>query len=105
MLWPNHFILSGIISSLSSGTPQEHTGHLMTREAHLLVSYFCLLFYTVHKVLMAKTLEWVAIPSSSGSSFVTTLCVTYPTWVAIHGMAHSFIELHKTLASKQGSDL
>ena len=30
-------------------------------------------FHTVHKVLKAKLLEWVPIPSSSGPRFVRTL--------------------------------
>ena len=31
-------------------------------------------FFTVHEVLTASTLGWFAIPSSSGSRFVRTLC-------------------------------
>ena len=31
-------------------------------------------FYTIHEVLGASILGWFAIPSSSGSHFVRTLC-------------------------------
>ena len=39
--------------------------------------FWCHVFltiYTIHDVLMASTLGWFAIPSSSGSRFVRTLC-------------------------------
>ena len=50
-----------------------------------------LLFHTVHGVLKAIILKWFAIPFSSVLSELSTM--TCPSWVAIHGMAHSFIEL------------
>ena len=40
----------------------------------------------------------IAIPFSSGPLFVRTLHHTHPSWVALHGMAHSFIELDKAVA-------
>ena len=45
---------------------------------------------------MASILGYFAIPSSSGSRFVRT-AMTHPSWVTLHGMAHSFTELHKLL--------
>ena len=36
-------------------------------------------------------LKWFAILFSSGLRFVMTLL----SWVALHGMVHSFIDLHK----------
>ena len=66
--------------------PQLHTRHLPIWGAHILVSYF-LPFHTVHGVLVARTLEWFAIPSSSGPRFVRTL----------QSISHRFIELHKPL--------
>ena len=59
--------------------------------AHLSVSY-PFAFHTVHGVLKAKILKWFAIPFSSGPHFVTG-----PSWVALHSMAHSFIELDKAV--------
>ena len=53
-----------------------------------------LLFHTVHGVLKARILKWVAIAFSSGPHFVRTLHHD-PSWVALHGMAHIFIKLEK----------
>ena len=57
---------------------------------------FCL-FCTVHRVLVARILEWVAISSSSRPQFVRTVhydpsVLGSPAW-----LAHSFIELCKPL--------
>jgi len=46
---------------------------------------------------MGSILGWSAISSSSGSRFVSTPHHDPSIWVALHGMAHSFIELHKPL--------
>ena len=51
----------------------------------------------VHEILTESILGQFAIPSSSGSRFVRTLCSDPLSWVALRGMAHSFIELHKLL--------
>ena len=85
------FILGLLIVLLSSSlvaywTPSD-LGELI-----FLVSYF-LSFYTIHEVLVAIILGWFAIPSSSGSH----LSELHLSWVALHGMAYSFIELHKPL--------
>ena len=48
---------------------------------------------SVHGILQAKILEWLAIPFSSGPH--STL--THLSWVALQGMAHSFIELDKAV--------
>ena len=47
-------------------------------------------------MLKTRILEWFAIPFSSGPHFVRTLHHD-PSWVALHGMAHSFIELDKAV--------
>ena len=54
-------------------------------------------FQTVHGVLKARILKWFDIPFSSGLHFVRTLARTCLSWVALHGMAHSFIELDKAV--------
>ena len=54
-------------------------------------------FHTVHGVLKAGILNWFAIPFSSGPHSVRTLHMTHPSWVALHSMAHSFIELGKAM--------
>ena len=52
-------------------------------------------FRTVHGVHKARILKWFALPFSSGPYFVRTLHHVRPCWVALHGMAHNFIELEK----------
>ena len=52
-------------------------------------------FHTVHGVLKARMLKWFAISFPSGPCFVSTK--TRPSWVALHSMAHSFIELDKAV--------
>ena len=51
--------------------------------------------HTVHGFLKARKLKRFAIPSSSRPHFVSTM--TRPSWVALQGMAHSFIELDKAV--------
>ena len=53
-------------------------------------------FHSVHGVLKARILKWFAIAFSSGPRFVRTLHHD-PSWVALHGMAHSFIESDKAV--------
>ena len=52
-------------------------------------------FHTIHGVLEARILEWVVISPTSGPHFIRTLHYDHPSRMAQHGMAHSFIELHK----------
>jgi len=40
-------------------------------------------------------LKWFAIFFSSGPRFVSTM--TNPSWMALHGIVHSFIELNKAV--------
>ena len=58
-----------------------------------------MLFHTVHGVLKARILKWFAIiilpPMGHVLSELSTM--THPSWVALHGMAHSFIELDKAV--------
>ena len=54
-------------------------------------------FHTVHGVLKAGILKWFAIPFSNGPHFVKTLHHVLSVSGALHGMAHSFIELDKAM--------
>ena len=74
------------LSPVAYWTPLDLKG--LNSWCHVLLS-----FYTVHEVLMAIILEWFAIPSSSGSH----LSEPHLSWVALRGVAHSFIKLHKSL--------
>ena len=46
---------------------------------------------------MARILELFAIPSSCGHFLTELSTMIQPSWVALHGMAHSIIELHEHL--------
>ena len=93
LLWPSRFILSGAISC----TPLFPCGILDTFQPERLIfqCHIFLPFYTVHGVFKARVLEWFAILSSSGSHFVRTLHCDSSVLVALHSVAHSFIELCK----------
>ena len=51
----------------------------------------------VHGVLKARILKWFAIPFSRRPHDVGPSTMTRPSWVALHGMAHSFFELDKAV--------
>ena len=51
--------------------------------------------HTVHGVLKAGILKWFTIPFSSGPNLSEVSTMTRLSWVALHGMARSFIELDK----------
>ena len=88
--WLCLFILSGVISPRFSSSvlgtyqPVEFVFHCHT----------FLPFHTVHGVLKGRILKWFAIPFVF--SELTTM--TCQSWVALHGIAHRFIELDKALA-------
>ena len=54
-------------------------------------------FHTVNGVLKARILKWFAIPSPVDHILSELSIMTCPSWVALHGMAHSFTELDKAV--------
>ena len=97
-LWLHPFILSGVISPLISssilGTYQPG--------AFIIQCSIFLPFLTVNEVLKARLLKWFAIPFPYGPFPVDHILselspMTCPSWVALHGMAYSFIELDKAV--------
>ena len=90
-LWPSRFILSGAISNCPPPFPSS------ILDTSDLGGGACSSFYTVHELLQARTLEWFAIPSSSGPRFIRTLHRDCLPLVALHGITHSFTELRKSL--------
>ncbi|CAI9152748.1 unnamed protein product [Rangifer tarandus platyrhynchus] len=90
-LWLHLFILSGVISPLiSSSISGTYQPGEFTFQCHIFLP-----FHTVHGVLKARILKWFAVPFSSGPRFVRTLHHDPSISVALHGMAHSFIELDR----------
>ena len=93
LLWLHLFILFGVISPLiSSSTLGTYQLGEFIFQCPILLS-----FHTVHGVLKPRTLKWFAILFSSGPCFVRTLHHDHPSWVALQGMAHSFLELDKSV--------
>ena len=85
------FFLSGVIYLLISN---GILGTYLTGEFIFQCPIF-LTFHSVHGVLKARILKRIAIPFSSGPRFVRTLHHDMSIWVALHSMAHSFIELDR----------
>ena len=93
LLWLHQFILSEVsslvISSSILGTywPGEFI-------------FQCPIFlplHTVHEFLKARIWKWFSIPFSSGPHLAELSTITRSSWLALHSMAHSFLELDKTV--------
>ena len=93
LLWLCLFILSGVIAPLiSSGTMGTYPPGEFIFQCPIFLP-----FHSVYGVLKARILKWFPIPFSSGPCFVRLSTMTRPSWVALHGMAHSFNELDKSV--------
>ena len=53
--------------------------------------------HRVDGILTARTLEWFAILLPVDHILSELFTMTYPKCMALHGITHSFIELHKSL--------
>ena len=54
-------------------------------------------FHTVHGVPKARILKWFAVPFSVDHVLSDLSTMTCLSWVAPHGMAHSFTQLDKAV--------
>ena len=54
-------------------------------------------FHTVHGILKTRVQKWFAIPSPVDHILSELSTMTCLVWVALHGMADSFIELDKAV--------
>ena len=93
LLWLHLFILSGVISPLISS---RILGTYRPGDSIFQCPIF-LAFHSIPGVLNAGILKWFAIPFSSGPHFVRNLHHDLSVLVALHSMAHSFIELDKAV--------
>ena len=93
LLWLHLFIVSGVISPLFSSSI---LGTYQPGEFIFQCPIF-FLFHTVHGILKASILKWFAIPSPVDHILSELSIMTHLSWVALHGMAHSFIELAKAV--------
>ena len=87
LLWLHLFILSGVISI--SPVSSSSIGHLWTWGVHLSVSYLFAFSYCSWGS-QGKNIEVDHVLSELST-------MIRPSWVALHGMAHSFIELEKAV--------
>ena len=90
-LWLSLFILSGAISLFLPRSISD----IYQPGKFIFQCCFFLPFHTVTRVLKARMLKCFAILFSGGTHFVRTLHHDPLSWVALHGIAHSFIKLHK----------
>ena len=93
LLWLRLFILSGVISPLISSSI---LGTYWPGE-FIFQSPIFLPFHTVHGGLKARILKCLPFPSPVDHVLSELSTMTWPSWVALHGMAHSFIELDKAV--------
>ena len=63
---------------------------------HLSMSYLFAFSYC-SQVLKARILKWFAFPSPVDHILSELSIMTRPSWVALHGMTHSFTELDKAV--------
>ena len=54
-------------------------------------------FYIVHEVLKARIVKWFAFPCPEDHILSELSTMSHPSWVVLHGVAHSFIELEKAV--------
>ena len=94
--WPSCFIFSGTIHICPPLFPNSILDTFWPGELILHCRIF-LPFHTVHGLLKAMMLKWFTTPFPSGSHFAELYSMIHPSWVALHGIAHCFIELHKAM--------
>ena len=98
LLWPSHFILSGTIS-VNNCPPLFPSSILDTFQpsGFTFQCHVFLPFHTFHGVLTQEYLSGLPFPPRVGHILSELFTMTHLSWVALHGMAHSFIELQKPL--------
>ena len=93
LLWFLLFILSGVISSLISSSI---LGTYLPGEFFFQCPFFCLFMLFMG---FSRQEYWSGLPFLSPVDHVLSelYTMTHLSWVALHGMAHSFIELDKAV--------
>ena len=93
-LWPSYFILTRATSSCPLLFPSST---LDIQGVLIFPCHIFLPFHTVHGVLQARRLMWLDISFPVGHVLSELSTMSYPSWVALHGIPHSFIELDKAV--------
>ena len=93
--WLHLFILSGAISNCPCSFPVAYWIP-SDRGAHLLVSSFCL-FTLSMGFLQQEYWGGLPFPPPVDHNWSELFTMTHLSWMALHGIAHNFIELYKPL--------
>ena len=96
LLWPSLFILSQAISNYPLLSPSSLLNTFQPGRLHFEYHIF-LPFHTVHVVLLLSILECLPFPPPEVTFFPELFTVACLSWVTLHGMTHSFLELCKPL--------
>ena len=92
-LWLHLFILSGVISSLISSSILG----IYRPGKFIFQCPIFLPFHTGHGILKARILKWLPFPSPVDHILSELSTKSHPSWVALHGMTHCFMELDKAM--------
>ena len=91
LLWPSYFILSGGVSNCPLVYPSSILDTCWPRWLIFWCHTFCffILFMGFYR---QKCWSGLSFPSPVNHIFPELFIITCPSWVILHGMAHSFIE-------------
>jgi len=94
-----HFgsIFSFFLHLFSHSSPVAYWNSTYQPEEFSFQCHIFLPFHTVHGILKTRILKWFAIVSPVDHALSELFIMTHPSWVALHGMAHSYIELDKAV--------
>ena len=101
-LWPSHFIHSGAIGNSAPSTAIAYWA-----PSDLWDSSFGVIYFSPFILFMRWTVYWgwFVIPPPVDHVLSEHSTMTRPSWVTLHNMTHSFIELHTQGPSPwEGSD-
>ena len=82
---------------MTSVLPQQYNGHLLTCGDHLLVLLSFCLFILFMGFSKQEYWSGLPFPPTVDHALPELFIMTHPSWVALHGMAHSFTELCEPL--------
>ena len=97
LLWPSCFILSGellVITLCSSPVAYWTPSNLRGLSSGVISLCLFILFMVFSQ---QESLRGLPFPLPVDHILSELFTMTHPSWVALHSMAHSFIELHKPL--------
>ena len=96
LLWPSHFILTGAISNCPPLFPSNILDTFWPGGLSSSIISFC---FFILSLGFSRWEYWsgLSFPPPVDHILSELFMMTYPCWLALHGMAHSSFELHKPL--------